>query len=73
MSRLLDRWSPRPGRGARPAASWLSTDVPLVYVDTSVWLQSIMGQEPHDRSDRVLLAGGAGHIQVEGYPDDGSK
>ncbi len=39
-------------------------NVPLVYVDTSVWLQSITGQEPHDMCDRVLLAGGAGRIQV---------
>lgn len=39
--------------------------VPRVYLDTSVWLQSIMHQEPHDMCDRVLVAGAEGRIKIE--------
>ena len=39
-------------------------DTPLVYIDTSVWLQSILGDDPHEMSDRVLAAAAAGRIRV---------
>lgn len=42
----------------------MGTGVPLVYLDTSAWLQSIMGNEPHEMSDRVLFAAAAGHIRL---------
>ncbi len=39
-------------------------EVPLVYIDTSVWLQSILGQQPHAVTDRVLYAAAEGRINV---------
>lgn len=39
-------------------------NVPLVYLDTSVWLQSINGDHPHDLSDRVILAAAAGRVRL---------
>ena len=40
--------------------------VPLVYLDTSVWIQAIAQDEPHDMADRVLLAAADGRIDLVG-------
>ncbi len=38
--------------------------VPLVYLDTSVWLLSIAGQDGHAVTDSILLAAAEGRIDV---------
>lgn len=37
---------------------------PLVYLDTSVWLKSVTGEQGHEQSDEVILAAAQGLIDV---------
>jgi predicted nucleic acid-binding protein len=36
----------------------------LVYLDTSVWLKSVMGEQGHEQSDEVIVAAAEGLIDV---------